>query len=232
MSRVRQKVRETENNSEGLDDPSKSRAILLGGLLLIVLLGLGAIIFIGMGGGREAAPSGLYEGVTVEGRMLGDPNAPLLIRDFSDFNCPHCRDAAVNLMPDIIRAYVTTGEVRVEFVPVSVLQNSAIPATASLCAEDQGQFWPYQEKLFERQGLDTFNLDSMVSYAAELGLDSQAFRDCMLGGIHTRTLDANNQEFRRVGAQGTPTFMVGDTLVAGAVPFSEMRTVIEAELNQ
>ncbi|MBA3533243.1 MAG: thioredoxin domain-containing protein [Ardenticatenales bacterium] len=231
MSRVRQKIRETEINSEGVDEANKSRAVLLGGLLLIVLLGIGLMIFLGMGGGRATAPTGVYEGVAINGRVLGNPDAPLLIRDFSDFNCPHCRSAAVGLTPEIIKTYVVSGQARLEFIPVAVLENSEVPATASLCAEDQGQFWIYQEKLFDRQGQERFDIEQLIKYADELGLDAQTFRDCMLSGKHASTLNANNQEFHRVGASGTPTFIVGDELVAGAVPFAEIQQVIEKELN-
>lgn len=233
MAKIRQKVRTTEDNSEGLADPGRTRMILLAGLLLIVLLGLGLIIFIGRGGGRGSAESAVYQGVATDGRFLGDPNAPLLIRDFSDFTCPHCRDAAVELLPPIIEQYVQAGQVRIEFVPVAILNNDTSPlaAMASLCAEEQGAFWPYQAKLFDRQGLDRVESERLVSYASELGLEAQPFRDCLLSRQFAADIVANNEEFRRIGAEGTPTFVVGDTLVGGAVPFEKIQQVIEAELQ-
>ena len=88
-----------------------------------------------------------------EGRLLGNADAAVAIRDFSDFRCPHCRDAALDLTPKIIENYIKEGsQVSFEFVPVAALgDESMLAAQASLCAEDQSQFWPYHDKLFEQQ---------------------------------------------------------------------------------
>jgi protein-disulfide isomerase len=165
--------------------------------------------------------------------VLGSPDAPLLIQEFADFRCPHCRDSSVQLTPELIRNYISTEQVRLELIPVGILGNESVfAAEASMCAEEQGRFWAYHDILFGRQATTSFTQDNLIALSGEAGLQEQAFRDCLLSARHRQQVQDNNAAFQRAGATGTPAFLVGGELVEGAVPFAEMQPIIEAKLSE
>lgn len=227
MARVRSK-RRTQEVAPTSDN--RRYAIVAVGVVLVIVVGL--IAAIGLTGGSRATNTDELIQTADQSRIIGEADAPLVIKDFSDFGCPHCRDAAANLTPEIIETYVNTGQVRLEFIPVSVLgEESTFAAQAALCADDQGKFWSYHDVLFDRQGRDRFTVDNLSGYAEQVGLDRQQFRDCVLSGQHRSDVEQNNIAFRESGGTGTPTFVVGTEVVGGAVPFEQMQPVIERQLE-
>jgi protein-disulfide isomerase len=231
MSRVRAKTRSGEAAVAARDN-SRSRSFLLIGLLVALIVGIILLAALARRGGAGPQLTEHYEGLTTERTFLGEPDAPLLIRNFSDFKCPHCRTAARDLLPPVIENYIAEGQVRFEYVPVAVLgQESEVAAQGSLCAADQDQFWQYHDILFANQS-SMHTIQSLTTYAEQLGLDSREFRACVTSGRYRTQVQENMTAFRQTGGTGTPTFLVGDTVVGGAVPFSDMQPVIEAELAE
>ena len=213
--------------------PNNNRKIALGGIITAIVIAIVVAVWVGNGGNEAPTTSSIPVVAENEGRLLGNPDASVAIRDFSDFRCPHCRDAASDLTPQIIENYINDeSQVSFEFVPVAILgDESMLAAQASICAEDQGQFWAYHDKLFEQLSSDRFDMTTLQGYADDLGLDEQTFRDCMLGGKHRLTVEKNNDAFRQAGARGTPSFLIGTQLVGGAVSFSEIQKIIDAQLE-
>lgn len=212
--------------------PNNNRKIALGGVITAIVIAIIVAVWVGNGGNE---PPSLPSVVGAnEGALLGNADAAVAIKDFSDFRCPHCRDAALNLTPQIIEHYINDeSSVSFEFVPVSVLgDESMLAAQASMCAQDQSQFWLYHDKLFEQQSSDRFDMATLQGYAGDLGLDEQTFRDCMLSGKHRLAIEKNNDAFQEAGARGTPSFLIGEELIGGAVAFSEMQTIIDAQLDK
>ncbi len=226
MAKVRRK-----GDVQVIEDEGGNRALWLGGILAVLLLAVLVIAMIGRGPGSASVDTGLYDGIATEGRFLGDPNAPVLVREFLDFKCPHCQDASQRLIPEVIDNYVRDGQVRIEFIPVAILDQSQPGAEASACAAEQGGFLPYHEVLFANQR-NTFNITNLTDYAGQAGLDEQAFRGCLSSGKYTQQIQENMTEFRRLGANSTPTFYVNDTQVIGAVPYDQLETAIEAQLSK
>lgn len=214
--------------------PNNNRKIALGGVITAIVIAIIVAVWVGNGGNEPPTPSLPSVVGENQGSVLGNADAAVAIKDFSDFRCPHCRDAALNLTPKIVENYINDeGRVSFEFVPVSVLgDESMLAAQASMCAEDQSQFWAYHDKLFEQQSSDRFDMATLEDYAGDLGLDEQTFRDCMLSGKHRLTIEKNNDAFREAGARGTPSFLIGEELVGGAVAFSEMQIIIDAQLDK
>lgn len=226
--------RRRRRGQEPAPPPNNNRKIALGGVITAIVIAIIVAIWVGNGADEPATTSSIPIVGENEGRVLGNPDATVAILDFSDFRCPHCADAALQLTPKIIESYINTDKsVSFEFVPVSVLgDESMLAAQASMCAEDQNQFWFYHDKLFEQQSSDRFDMTTLQGYAADLGLDEQTFRDCMLSGKHRLAIEKNNDAFRQAGAEGTPSFVVGTEFVAGAIPFSEMQKIIDAQLEK
>lgn len=207
---------------------SDNRGLILGGVAAVLLLGIIALVFL-VNRPAPVSLDGAYEGVATEGTFIGDPNAPVVVREFLDFTCPHCRSAATDLTPKVIENYVASGQVRMEFIPIAFNENSLQGAVASYCAAEQGQFMDYKAQLFANQR-NSFSSSNLVSYAAAIGLDEQEFRNCLIAGYHGGQVQDNLAEFRSMGASSTPTFFVNDQMVVGAVPYTEMEEYIQQAL--
>jgi protein-disulfide isomerase len=170
------------------------------------------------------------------GTTMGDPNAPVTIQAWEDFMCPACRQWTTTVEPQLIEEYIKTGQVRLEFhqFPLSIHAPGAeMGAQASLCANDQGAFWPYHNRLFpaQDQGQAGFTIDALVRYADELGLDSRAFMDCMSSQQHRDAVVASGNEAINMGLNATPSIIVAGTRMANPFDFEgEMKTLIENAL--
>lgn len=240
----------SKENSAGQQEKSSSsgrRFMALLGLFVLMALFIGIVIFVTQGDGSATGDLNTVSEVAEDsateseeekddffasGRILGSPDATVVIKDFSDFRCPHCKNAAYNLTPQLIEEYVRPGIVRFEFIPVVVTnEEGLVGGLAALCAEDQNQFWPYHDILFERQGEVEFNLENTTSFAEELGMNLEEFNDCMVSAKYTDQLVQNNDEFSASGGTGTPTFLVNDQLVVGGVEFDTVKELIEEKLG-
>jgi protein-disulfide isomerase len=205
---------------------NRNIALIAIGVAALLVVGLVAITLIDFPDGETN-----YTQLDAQGRIVGEADAPVLIREFADFRCPHCKDAADSLTPNIIDDYVNTGLVRFEYVPVTVINDESVLAgQAALCAEDQGRFWTYHAKLFERQGREQFSIENLTKWAGDLNLDEQAFRNCLTSSQYLDELNANMREFQASGGTGTPTFLVNGQLLNGTVSWDEMKATIDAQL--
>ncbi|TAK69077.1 MAG: hypothetical protein EPO22_02115 [Dehalococcoidia bacterium] len=149
---------------------------------------------------------------TGEGRVLGDPNAPVTIVEYADFQCPVCKRAETQLMPQIEKDYIQTGKVKLEFRNFPIIgQESWNAAQAADAAADQGKFWEYHDALFNAQGAENggnYTFEKLVAIAERLGLDVQKFSDTLSANTH---LDAIQKEKDAAsGISSTPTFYVTD----------------------
>lgn len=177
--------------------------------------------------------------------VKGDQNAPVTIIEFSDFECPFCAKFYFETLPLIEKNYVETGKVKLVFrdFPIQQIHPNAIPAAiASECADDQGEFWPYHDKVFETQKewnkLDQLGaVDKFKAYAVELGLDASEFDECLESAKHINEVSLDYQEGVKYGVSGTPAFFVGNdqtgyVKVEGAKSFASFASVIDSKLNQ
>lgn len=119
-------------------------------------------------------------------------------------------------------------------LPLSIHRNALPAAEASLCAAEQGKFWPMHDLLFEKQGQWAGQADA-VSYfkqlAGELGLDRARFDTCLDGHATIQRISQDVQDAINKGVRGTPFFLVNGTPLSGAHPFANFEKVIEAALR-
>jgi len=176
--------------------------------------------------------------------MIGNPNAPVTIVEFSDFECPFCARFHQQTLPLIMENYVETGAVNIvyrDFPIDSIHPNARIAHIASECADEQGRFWPYHDVLFERQS-EWSDLGPgdvvgrVITYAEMLSLDAGAFASCLGDPRIDAEIDADKSEGSRYGASGTPAFFIGNDeagyeLVEGAKPFESFARVIDQKLG-
>jgi protein-disulfide isomerase len=181
---------------------------------------------------RAAAPDG-------EMSAMGDPQAPVVIEEFTDFQCGYCASHALNTVPRIKEAYVDTGLVyyvvrdfALEFHP-----NARLAAMAARCAGAQGHYWPMHDLLYERQsewsGLSQNDASAMFQkLAGSLKIDGSAFEMCVTSGEFEDEIDRDLLAGKQAGVQGTPSFLINGELVVGAYPFETFEEKIEAALKR
>jgi len=162
---------------------------------------------------------------------LGSPDAPLTIVEYSDFLCPFCARAALEIVPQIEEEYVVAGKVKLVFKHFVVHgQEAALAAGAAHCASEQNAFWVYHDMLYLNAGTVDFSIENLKLFGEELGLDTDSLNSCLDSERYLDKLVADVDEGRRRGVEGTPTFFVGQTQIVGAKPYAEFKRAIEAEL--
>ncbi len=166
----------------------------------------------------------------------GNPDAPVTILEFSDFQCPYCGRFFQSVEPEINKQYIAEGKVRMGYIHFAFLgPESSWAAEASECAADQNAFWEYHDKLFNSQNGEnqgTFSKDNLKQFAADLGLDTATFNQCLDGGKYTEYVQSQGDMGRQIGVQSTPTFLVNGQAVVGAQPFEAFQQAIESVLGE
>lgn len=108
-------------------------------------------------------------------------------------------------------------------------------AEASECAADQDKFWEYHDLLFTSQSGENqgaFNKDNLKKFAADLGLDTAAFNECLDTGKYTALVQEESQFISNLGVQSTPSFIVNGQPLVGALPFASFKEIIDKDLSQ
>jgi len=179
-----------------------------------------------------------YEtGVTADGNPYkGSADAPLQMVLYSDFLCGHCSGLAASL-EQISPEYIETGKLKVIFKNYAFMTpESILAAEASECALDQDAdaFWRYHDLLYNSQGrgLAAYTPSALKVYAEELGLDEEAFEQCLDGGSKAAAVQVDVDEGVAAGVQGTPTWFINGQMVPGAVPVDSLRAIMNELLEQ
>lgn len=166
----------------------------------------------------------------------GDPDAPIVVVDFSDFGCPYCGRHATETQPALDAEFVGAGKVFYKYVPfvMGMFPNGDLSARAAECGAEQGRFWEVHDLLYrnQREWKRTRAPDSLfAAYAKAAGLDESRFAGCYAqdrGAVRTRRA---NLAAQALGIRATPTFFVNGRPVEGALPlerFQEMFRAMEA----
>ena len=177
--------------------------------------------------------------------VKGDPDAPVTIVEFSDFQCPFCARFFQQTLPLIEKNYIDTGKVKLVYrdLPLASIHPNAIPShIAAECADDQGKFWEYHDILFENQsqwnrlGLDDLK-NIFKQYADDLELDAVSYDSCLDSSDIVDEINDDLVDARALGATGTPTFFIGTekdgfVKISGAQPYSSFQSSIEKLLSQ
>ncbi|HEY4510175.1 MAG TPA: DsbA family protein [Candidatus Paceibacterota bacterium] len=188
------------------------------------------------GAGSEAEEEELRPQVTKDDYVRGNPDAPITIVEFSDLECPFCK----RFHSELRQALADYGD-QVRWVykhfPLDALHPKADKeAEAVECAGELGgdeKFWAYMDRIFEvtpsNNGLD---LALLPQIAKDLGLDQKAFENCLSSGKYAEKVEKQYQEGVRLGINGTPGSFVNATPVQGAIPYENLKAIIEAEIQK
>lgn len=160
---------------------------------------------------------------------LGPQDAPVLIVEFSDFQCGYCARFATETLNQILDTY--GDQVRFvyrDFPLTSMHPYAQKAAEATQCAYEQGKYWEYSDLLFQNQ--QALDVDSLKGYAQQLGLETGAFNECLDSGRYTSEVQNDLAQGQGYGVTGTPTFFINGRMLVGAKPFSDFQAMIAEEL--
>ena len=157
----------------------------------------------------------------------GPDNAPIEMIEFSDFQCPFCRNAFPTVH-QVLKAY---GD-RIHFIyrhfPLASHPRALPAAEASQCAAEQGKFWQFYDKLFGDQS--QFGDEDFKQDAAQLGLDAAQFNACVDSHKYRAEIDIDIRAGNEAGVSGTPAFFINGRMLSGAQPFEAFKRIIDEEL--
>ena len=164
------------------------------------------------------------------GRSMGDANAPVKVDEYSDFQCPYCKQFFTNVEPTLITKYISTGKVLFTYNPFSFIgEESKLTAEAAFCAADQNKFWDMHFLIFNAQGAENSNIytkASLVKMGSKIKFEDPArFNDCLNTGKNSAKVDEANQKATGLKVESTPSFFVN-----GKGPLSMNQLVAEIDL--
>ena len=162
-------------------------------------------------------------------RLRGSPQAPVMIVEFSDFQCPFCKKVQRTLK-NLLEKYQGQVSLGYRDFPLRGLHSQAeLAAEASRCAAEQGKFWEYHDLLFGSP--DELNRTGLAGMAQSLGLNERRFEACLSSGKYTKQVEQDLQDGIRAGVEGTPGIFINGILLSGAQPEAEFERIIRAELE-
>lgn len=158
---------------------------------------------------NDEALVALAQGVT-----KGDPDAPVTIVEFGDYQCPGCGSFALTVKPQIDATLVESGQVKFvfyDFPLISIHANAFLAARAGRCAGEQEKFWEYHETLFRNQSRwasASMPMSAFEDYAEEVGVEAGDFGSCLNSDRYADVVSANMELGIRMGVSGTPTVLI------------------------
>jgi protein-disulfide isomerase len=165
--------------------------------------------------------------------FLGPADAPVVIVEFSDFQCGYCGRWYDETLPLILATY--PDEVKFVYRDFPIFgEDSLRAALATECAEEQGKFWEMHNRLFTRLNAReeaALSEETLVNYAQELGLETRSFSECLSSQRYFDEVLLDYQVAQAYGLRGTPGFVInGVVYTIGAQPFDVFDQIIQSEL--
>lgn len=166
---------------------------------------------------------------------LGSPDAPIIMAIFSDFQCHFCKSFFENVKPALMEKYVKPGKIKMVFLDFPFLsEESNWAAQAARCANDQGKYWDYAEKLHSVQtGHDAsvFGKENLKTIARNMSLDINKFNECFDSQKYFKNIQENVALAEKLEVDGTPTAFINGQKIDGAQSLDIYEKVIDNELQ-
>jgi protein-disulfide isomerase len=236
----RQVIREQRRRAQ-----QRSRIILYAGVALVAIA-VAAFLIV-----PQMAPVGKIATIEPIARpqaadnAAGDPDAPIKIVEYSDFQCPYCGLFTKQTEGQLMDAYVATGQVYFVYRSYGawIGKESADAAAAAYCAGDQGKFWEMHDMIFANQtgeNVGDFTPKRLVAFAGMLGLDMGEFNSCFNGNKYADRIQQDAQDAQASNIRATPSFVMtyvvnGETrteVIEGAESFATFQSKIDAALAE
>lgn len=169
------------------------------------------------------------------GRVKG-PDSAMWVVMISDFQCPYCKQWHDSSMKQVERDFIAPGKIRFAYLHLplsSIHQHARAEAEAALCAGVKGKFWEYSESLFAAQptvGSMTDVTPLLTRIATNLTLDPRAFAQCRASKAVAALVNNDIAQATQAGVTSTPSFIIGDFMVKGALPYKDFRQAVDTAL--
>ncbi len=165
--------------------------------------------------------------VAASGPSLGPADAPITIIEFSDFECPFCRQATP-VLQELRERYPERLRIVYRHLPLAIHPRARPAAEASMCAHEQGHFWGFHDRIFAAP--EALSDADLRGHAEALELSLEAYDACVAGDTQSEVVDADVEAARAAGIASTPAFLINGVLLVGAQPVEAFERVIEREL--
>ncbi len=199
---------DSNGNSERIDGPQP--AAIFAGVIDSMLENTSSSIPTPTSGDTATQIGGID--ISMAAPIEGSPDAPFTIIEFGDFQCPKCDQWFQNEKPDIVNDLILTDTAKLYFLDFTFLGDDSITAAnASYCADEQGKYWEYHSHLYNNQGginEGWASADNLKQFAADIGLDTAAFNECLDSEKYNDRIAHNKQVGASHGVEGTPTFFI------------------------
>ncbi len=221
-------------------EPVKKRSMtpwLIGaGVFFVLLL---VLIVITNNRGSRIEPIALPDmpAEWINRNVMGNPDAVVTVQTWEDFLCPACQQWGPRVRVNLINDYIKNGKVKMEFhhFPLpSHAPGSEMGAMAAECAADQNAFWPYHDRLFqeaEQGGQSALQLERLVSYAKDMGLDDKEFLQCMTSQKYRDAVTASVTEATALGLDSTPSVLINGRVMENPFDYNALKTEIDRLLE-
>jgi protein-disulfide isomerase len=161
---------------------------------------------------------------------MGNPEAKIVVEEFSDFQCVACYRFWQNSEPEFIDKYVATGKVFYKYSPFSFIgEESFQAAEAAYCANEKGKFWDYHDMLFSNwtgENIGNFNNLRLIAFATSIGLDEKEFKSCFNSNKYDSEVKQGVVYGNQNGVNATPSFLVNGQLVYADALFSTIDSLL------
>jgi protein-disulfide isomerase len=209
---------------------------------IIAVAGLGVLLYQVLGRAEpalEPIPVAMdpAELARAPGVAIGPDDAPVVIYEFADFQCPGCQQFATFVAPLVKQRYVEQGLVRYVYYDFPLTQihpHAFLASRAGRCANEQGRFWEYHDLLYGRQArwASVRNpTDLFIEYAGEVGLDRRQFTDCLRSDRYALEITQNMRLGESLGVGGTPTLFVNGKRLPSVPSLRELEAIIQQEMG-
>jgi protein-disulfide isomerase len=257
MSPEREKSKRQTRREEMQRRQQRQRSITIGLIIVGALLIVAPIAYQMLKPIAEVVAVDPGTHPNADDNSMGDPNAPIVMEEFSDFQCPFCERFHKETEPLLRQYYIDTGKVRFvyrsmgNFVSDNVARNQGTPAKteskdaalAAYCAGEQNKFWEMHAHLFANalgEDIGSFTEERLKAIAKTTGLDTGQFNSCYDSGKYKDRVQQDFEDGQAAKINGTPGFLVtytvnGETktkLIEGAQPFTAFQQELEAILNE
>lgn len=174
-----------------------------------------------------------------QGYLMGNPDAPVQVLEFADFECPACMSFATLTEPDVRKRLVETGQISFRFLDFPLVQhlNSWDASMAAACANEQGKFWEMHDQIFMNQDRWATQVTRrpktvLEPLAQSIGLDMAQWNACYDSQKYKLEIAANQREGEKRGVRSTPTFVIGSRMIANAMGWDQFKTYVDSALAE
>lgn len=220
------------------DRARKRRLYLIGGAIAVALIVAAGLIWSNRDSsnlpGLHEADAAALAGIPTDGRVIGDPDAPVHLIEYGDYQCPACASFSQTVFPNLLSDYIATGKVSFEFRDLAFIGDDSVTAAeAAACSIDQDGYWLYHDTIYANhfgENLGNLSKSRLLQMAKLSGLDQDEISSCIDAGTNLTEVQSMHQEASQLGLTSTPSFVLNGEVLPWQ-GWDAMKQAIDAALT-